>query len=62
VATPMTNGCEKQTGCKECDKMPHTELCPIHTLEMISAQMTFWTNKAVETLKKIKEQENAKCR
>ena len=52
------------TGCPDCDKsLSETkELCPTHTLEMITAQITFWADKAIETLKKIKEQENAERR
>ena len=59
----MTNGCAKQTSCPDCDKMPHTELCPIHRLEMIKEQIRYWCNCAIFTsqefkeLKKKKEQE-----
>jgi hypothetical protein len=43
----------KDTGCKACDEQQGTELCPMHRLEMISAQITYWTDRACETLKEI---------
>ena len=47
---------DKDTGCKKCNKMPHTELCPIHRLEMISAQISYWTQCAVDTLEELKKE------
>lgn len=47
---------DKDTGCPACDKQKGMELCPIHRLEMISEQISYWTNCAITTLKEIKQE------
>ena len=46
------------TGCDACDKSlaESKDLCNFHKLEMISAQLTFWTNRACEVIKLIQEE------